>query len=308
MWLYRTRLGNLASLALVGVAVLIVWTVVAVHRVTAPPRQEQTLPDFESMRIRVEEVRFPSVDEVDLSGWWMPGSPDKPAVVLCHDLGTSKRSMVNLAIALRAEGFPVLAFDLRGHGDSAGDRSSLGVYEKRDLIGALDWVEDRVPGPVGVFGAGIGAHAAVLAAAERPALRVLVLDGVYPDASFLLSRELFPHAVWARRGFGFLSSWAYFAFHGTSPTAQRAAESFATLSGTHVLMLAPASDGALVEEMREMVQRVPDQVDSDGNLVVVPATLGDGLYGEQLNRYHSRVTEFFAARLLEPEGELAAGW
>jgi len=308
MWLYRTRLGNLASIVLLALAVVVVWMTLAVHHVTAPPRQVQSIPDFDSMRIHVEEVVFYSSDEVELAGWWMPGAPDRPAVVLCHDLGSSKRSMVNLAIALRSEGFPVLTFDLRGHGSSGGERSSLGVYEKRDLIGALDWVEEKVPGPVGVFGAGIGAHAAVLAAAERPALRVLVLDGVSPDASFALHRELFPRSSLARRGLGFLTNWVYFAFHGTSPRSQRASEKVAALSGTHVLMLAPASDGALIHEMREMVRKVPEQVDSDGNLVVVPATLGEGLYGEQLNRYHTRVTDFFTGWLLEPEGELVADW
>jgi len=57
-----------------------------------------------------------------------------------------------------------------------------------------------------------------------------------------------------------------------------------------------------------MVKKIPDQIDSDGNLVVVPATLGEGLYGEQLGRYHERVTGFFSARLLQDEVALAAGW
>ena len=39
-----------------------------------------------------------------------------------------------------------------------------------------------------------------------------------------------------------------------------------------------------------------------------PATLGEGLYAEQLQRYHDRVTGFFKARLLGVEGDLVAGW
>ena len=216
--------------------------------------------------------------------------------------------MVNLAIALRAEGFAVLMFDFRGHGDSAGDRSSLGVLEKRDVIGALDWVAGKKRlRRVGVFGAGMGAHAAVLAAAERRELQVLVLDGLYPDAAYPLARDVYPNMTWARRGLSFLTNGAFFFFHGTSPRSQRAADTVGELTGRDLLMLAPASDSALMEEMLEMVQRIPDQVDADGNLVVVPATLGEGLYGEQLGRYHERVVGFFATRLLQEEVALAAG-
>lgn len=307
MWFWRSRLGILVLLCIVAMGALAMWTVLGVHRATVPVRQVQTLPDFESMQIRVEQVEFPSADGIELSGWWMPGNEGMPPVLLCHDRHSSKRSMLNLAIALRAEGFAVLMFDFRGHGESAGDRSSLGVLEKRDVTGALDWLAKRNAGRVGVFGAGMGAHAAVIAAVERPELQVLVLDGLYPDAAYPLVRDVYPTMTWARRGLGFLANGAFFIFHGISPLSQRAADTVGELTGRDLLMLASASDSALLEEMREMVQRIPDEVDADANLIVVPATLGDGLYGEKLGRYHERVIGFFAARLLQEEVVLAAG-
>jgi pimeloyl-ACP methyl ester carboxylesterase len=308
MWFWRTRVGVLVLLGIVAIVALAMWTVLGVHRATDPVRQVQVLPDFESMQIRVTEVEFPSADGMALSGWWMPGNQDMPPILLCHDRHSSKHSMVNLAIALRAEGFSVLMFDFRGHGDSAGDRSSLGVLEKRDVTGALDWLAKRSAGRVGIFGAGMGAHAVVLAAVERPELQVLVLDGLYPDAAYPLAREVYPAMTWVRKGFGFVANGVFFILHGTSPRSQRAADLIGELAGRHLLMLAPASDSALMDEMREMVQRIPEQVDADANLVVVPATFGEGLYGEQQGRYHERVTGFFAARLVQEQVSLAAGW
>ena len=90
--------------------------------------------------------------------------------------------MLTLGIALQKGGFTVLAFDFRGHGASGGTGSTLGLDEKRDVIGALDYlaasgVEAR---RIGVYGVGMGAHAAVLAAADRPSASVLVLSGLYP--------------------------------------------------------------------------------------------------------------------------------
>ena len=146
MRFWRSRLGILVLLCIVAMAALAMWTVLGVHRATVPVRQVQALPDFESMQIGVEQVEFPSADGIELSGWWMPGNEGMPPVLLCHDRHSSKRSMLNLAIALRAEGFAVLMFDFRGHGESAGDRSSLGVLEKRDVTGALDWLAKRNAG------------------------------------------------------------------------------------------------------------------------------------------------------------------
>ena len=308
MWLWRTRLGILVLVGCVPMIALASWVVFGVHRATVPVRHVEELPDFESMQIRVTEVEFPSADGMALRGWWMAGEEGMPPILLCHDLYSSKRSMVNLAIALREKGFAILMFDFRGHGESAGQRSSFGVLEKRDITGALDWLAKTDARQVGVFGAGMGAHAAVLAAVERPELQVLVLDGLYPDAAYPLSRELYPSMTWARNRLGFLTNGAFFLFHGSSPLTRRAADSVGELTGRDLLMLAPASDSALMDEMREMVQKIPDQIDADGNLVVVPATLGEGLYGAQLRRYHERVIGFFASRLLDDQVAHAAGW
>ncbi len=307
MWLWRTRAGVLLSVGTVACITLAGWVAIGVHRATTPARPADPLPDFESMRIRVTEVEFPAADGVALSGWWIPGEAGMPPILLCHDRNKSKRSMLNLAIALREKGFGILTFDFRGHGASEGNRSSLGVLEKRDVTGALDWLARVEPRRVGVFGAGMGAHAAVLAAIDRPELRVLVLDGLYPDAAYPLSRDVVPAMSWARKGLAFLANGAYFLFHGSSPSSRRAADTIAALAGRDLLMLAPASDSALMDEMREMLEKIPEQVDSDGNLVVVPATLGEGLYGEQLGRYHDRVTGFFRSRLIRDAVALGAG-
>jgi len=74
----------------------------------------------------------------------------------------------------------------------------------------------------------------------------------------------------------------------------------AKLPGRHLLLLAPAGDASLATAMQQMYETIPqDQVDADGNLVLLPATLGEGLSREQLERYQQRVVEFFDARLAQ---------
>ena len=284
-----------------GISILLGFGFVSlrVYQTTTPDRQSQALFDFASMRMRVDEVVFPAADGVELDGWWMPADLPAPTIVLCHAVDQSKRSMLNLAMALRESGFSVLMFDFRGHGTSAGTRSSLGMVEKRDLLGAIDWLgegEDR-SGPVGVFGAGMGAHAAVLAAAERRELDVLVLDGLYPDVQYELVRRVSPDHRWARSALSLPIAAAYFVIHGTAPSRDRAADQLDLLGGRDLLLLTPANDSLLTAELQQMVMELPAEADSDGNLVVVPATLGAGLYGDQLQRYHDRVADFFVERL-----------
>jgi hypothetical protein len=256
--------------------------------------------DFESMRVRVEAVSFPSADGALLAGWWLAGLPDRPPVILCHDFGESRASLVNLAIALRKSGFGVLLFDFRGHGASGGARSSLGLFEKRDVLGAIDYLATRPEidaRQVGLYGAGMGAHAVVLAAADRPAARVLVLDGLYPDVAWTLLRRVYHGWDFGVRHLGFVPRGVYALLNGAAPERQRAADILATLVGRDVLLLAPASDTPLAEAMQRMLESIPQQPDVDGNLVVLPVTHDGALYAEHLARYHERVSQFFAARL-----------
>ena len=300
MRFWRSPLGALAVVLLLAAGGGIGATAYQVFRQTAPRRATEVPIDFESMMVRAENVRFPSTDGIDLAGWLIRGAPDQAPIVLCHDLGSSKASLVNVALALSRAGFTVLMFDFRAHGDSAGERSSLGVLEKRDVVGAVDFLgtlEGLETKRIGVFGVGMGAHAAVLAAADRPALRVLVLDGLYPDASYELARRVYLDWSFAVDHLSFVSGGMLAALSGSAGPEARAADVIGHLLGRDLLLLAPASDTRLADEMMRMYQTVPDQADADGNLVVLPATHADGLYASDLTRYHERVAEFFSTRL-----------
>ena len=134
--------------------------------VTHPTREHDVI-DFDSMRMNVQRVRFPAVDGPMLTGVFLDGDGEKPPVLLCHDLDSSKESLVGVAMQLNSRGFPTLLFDFRGHGESEGGPSTLGLTEKRDILGALDYLGGQARSElkrVGIYGVGMGAHAAVLAA------------------------------------------------------------------------------------------------------------------------------------------------
>jgi pimeloyl-ACP methyl ester carboxylesterase len=296
----RSPLGSAAVVLLLGFSVVLGTTVVRVLHAMSPQRQAASAIDFESMLIQVREVEFPSADELRLSGWLFPADPGRPTVILCHDAGQSKAALINLAISLSEDGFGVLVFDFRGHGASGDGRTTLGLHEKRDVLGAVDYLARRPGGDdqrIGVFGVGMGAHAAVLAALDRPAVKVLVLDGLYPDVAYPLAREVFDDWELAARFLGFLPRSVFLALCGSSTGSQRAADHIGNLIGRDLLLLAPEDDERLVEEMRLMYETIPEQVDADGNLVVLPATQLDRLSAQHLDLYQARVRSFFVDRL-----------
>jgi len=298
-----TPLGAVLLVVLLSCVVLLGAAVVRVDRTTRPPRRPPEQLDFDSLMLRVEEVQLSATDGVRLNGWWLPGQPGQAAVILGHDVGATKTSLVDLAAELGKQGLPRLLIDFRGHGASAGGRSTLGLLEKRDILGAVEFIEARAgidARRIGVYGVGMGAHAAVLAAADCPALKVLVLDSLYPDVGFVLDRELYAGWEFGRRNLGFVSRGIFAVLHGGRSGRERAADELSHLLGRDVLLVALESDPMLTAEIKSMYETIPEQIDVDGNLLLLPATQAVGLYGNERTLYQERVARFFRHRLSGP--------
>lgn len=301
MRFWRTLPGAGVLVLAIGLTSALAGIAVQVHRTTHPDRQADDLEEIASLVfLRVEDVRFESTDGIPLAGWLFRGEADAPAVILCHDLGASRGSLLNLAIALQGEGLNVLAFDFRGHGASGGSGSTLGIFEKRDVLGALAYLES-LPGidtrRAGIYGVGQGAHAAVLAAADRSTLRVLVLDGLYPDARWPLVRKTYTGWRFGVRNLQAPPAWTFDVMNGVRTGRWRAADVLPGLHGRELLLIAPAGDVSLSHEIEAMYATIPHGESTEGNLVTLPATLTEGLGGDGTERYLERVRSFFGGRL-----------
>ncbi len=297
---WRSLPGTVLLVAIIAILTAAGALGIQVHRATHPPREASETGDLGALLSHVEEVHFRSSDGIELSGWLVRGAPGGAPVVLCHDLGAGKGSLVNLAIALQQSGFTALALDFRAHGESGGEASTLGVDEKRDVLGALDYVaalKNVDARRIGLYGVGLGAHAAVLAAPERPAARVVVLDGLYPGPGYPLVRKVYAGWSFGVRYLGFFPRLAFRLMSRPEGGTQEAAAVVPLLTSRDLLFVAPAGDATLAAEMQRMYASVPEQRDADANLIVLPATRTSHLYGEELDRYNRRITEFFEKRL-----------
>src|SRR5215813_13091264 len=94
-----------------------------------------------------QTVSFTSRDDrLLIRGWLMPGLlPDGKQTVqrtlILVGGNRSDTSMLHLSAALVQHGFAVLAIDLRGTGASARAPRSLGEFEQRDVLGAVDFLQ-----------------------------------------------------------------------------------------------------------------------------------------------------------------------
>jgi pimeloyl-ACP methyl ester carboxylesterase len=297
---FGTAYGRAIAVLLSFIMLLFGLSLYRVHDKTRVPEQPGQQIDFESMELEVQPIRFSATDGLSLQGWLIRGEPGMPAILLCHEFGSDKASLVNLAIALRERGFTLLMFDFRGHGGSASARSTLGLIEKRDILGAVDqlsaygWLDDS---RIGLYGVGMGAHAGVLASADQPAIRVLVLDSLYPEVSYALERSFYGDWEFGISRLPFIPRAMFNLISAETIQSASAAATIGNLPGRDLLLLAPEGDGELTSKMKAMYFSIPDQTDADGNLQIVPATRAGALYGEQLETYQHRVAEFFLRRL-----------
>lgn len=159
--------------------------------------------------LQYQNVTFPSRgDQVKLRGWFIPGVlPDgsltsQRAIIVLHGSRSNRTDpgfgLLKLSGALAQHGFAVLAFDMRGMGESPPAPFGLGYLEQRDALGAVDFLRSgSLPYPalghpraIGGFGVSLGGATMVLAAAQEPHLQAIVSDSAYADIIPILEREI----------------------------------------------------------------------------------------------------------------------
>ncbi len=130
--------------------------------------------------IAYEEIHFSSRDRVNLVGWWIPAKKPLGTVIMCHGQEGSMDGDTRQMVPLHDAGFNVLMFDFRAHGRSEGNCVSMGMYEKEDLLGALDTLAERKGVErVGVLGFSMGAAVALITAALSERIGAVVADSSF---------------------------------------------------------------------------------------------------------------------------------
>lgn len=99
-----------------------------------------------------------------LSGTYIRNPKEtKDTVLLVHGLALTRRTMLSTAKLYLDKGFNVLLYDSRNNGESEGEVTTYGYFEKYDLDEWVKYVSERNPGGcIGVHGRSMGAATALL--------------------------------------------------------------------------------------------------------------------------------------------------
>jgi dipeptidyl aminopeptidase/acylaminoacyl peptidase len=140
------------------------------------------------------DVSFPSRDGLMLRGWWLEVGDDNPVVVVVHGSEGNRahpaERMLGIAKDLVSCSFNVLMFDMRGHGESAGQHISAGYYERNDVWGAIDYIRQRdTETKIGILGFSMGAATSLMAVAESEEIDAVVADCAYADIVSIIESE-----------------------------------------------------------------------------------------------------------------------
>lgn len=163
------------------VVIILVISIMASRRLSTPPRLILKWSPND-LGLKYESFEYRTSDGLLLRGWFIGRSSDK-VIVLIHGYTSSKwdEGYIKPAIeVLSRAGYSVLAADLRAHGESDGDITTLGYRESDDIVGIVNILRNQGYNKIALYGYSMGGATAILAS-TKTSVNALVLDSPYVD-------------------------------------------------------------------------------------------------------------------------------
>jgi len=165
---------------------------------TKPERSE--LPVFSANIVpEYDSISFRDINnEVTLKGWFFISPESNKTIILAHGYGSNRlpfgEDTIGLIKSFLNEGYNLMTFDFRNSGESEGDVTSVGYFEKSDLLGAIEYAKKRGSDEIVLLGFSMGASTAILAAAESQDVDAVIADSPFSDLTSYLDENL---SVWS---------------------------------------------------------------------------------------------------------------
>jgi len=222
-------------------------------------------------------------------------------IIMVHGLHSNRVALadglLNLSAALVHKGFAILVFDFRGHGQSAPAPLSMGFFEQRDILGAVDFLQTGPlpypelghPKAIGGWGISMGGATMLLAAAQEPAIRGVVADSAYAAFVPLLERNaLMPGPIIP--GVLFAMQMLY----GINFNAVRPVDVVASIAPRPLFFIEGTSDGLVPPwNMNWLAAAAKSAPDAHVQTWLVPGANHIQSYDVMGNVYVQRVAAFF---------------
>ena len=150
--------------------------------------------DPSQLDLSFEDISIQVGDGHTLSGWYIPAEASDKAVIFIHGHGADRHEGMRWFKAVHQAGFNILAFDLRNQGKSAKSFSTMGYFEKRDVIRALDYLQQQKQiESIGIFGTSMGAATSIMAMVDDSRIAAGVFEAGWANLDDLYSEIIEQH-------------------------------------------------------------------------------------------------------------------
>ncbi len=290
-WLRRLLAVAVLFVVLTGaVAYYVSWHLI--HPARMPITKTPAL-----YNLKYDSIRFPSrTDHLQLSGWLLPPAVASDKIVIQAHGYRQNRSAdepaLPLAAALHRADYAVLMFDFRGEGQSPGHEVTVGLFEQRDLLGAVDYARSLGYRHIGIIGYSMGGTTALEVAARDPAVGATIADS--PIANFYRYLQVhMPH--WTHLPdwpFTAETLWEMRTFNNLNARLVDPEGSLRDFGQRPVLLIAGSDDTTVPMSNSQTLAAVLKH-DKEASLWIVRGAKHVGAYAVAPQPYIRRVLDFF---------------
>jgi pimeloyl-ACP methyl ester carboxylesterase len=167
------------------------------------PPSGQRLPD-------AEDVDLPTTNNLVLKGCYLKARTTRKGVILFGlEFGSNRWACVPYTDFLRDQGYDIFTFEMRGQGESPSHPGYdplqwVTTFEVDDFRAAATYLKSRPDADAkgfGFFGISKGGSAGLLVAAEEPAIRCCVTDGIFAAHTTMVPYmerwiHIYTHRAW----------------------------------------------------------------------------------------------------------------
>jgi uncharacterized protein len=233
-----------------------------------------------------QSASFVTRDGLTLRGWYIP-SQNGAAIILAHGMGANRLAVLDTAEVLARNGYGVLMFDLRAHGESDGDLLPFGGDEAEDLYAAANFLAGQPgvePSRIGAMGFSLGAQVSILGTMRTEAIRALVADA--PCCTTFEDMPA-PHTLgdWLWVPYDLVFFWMLH-WHTGVPEPVSVQEAIGTLAPRPILLIGGGSE-------RNLLQHHMDAAQEPKELWIIPEAGHIGGLSARPEEYEERVVGFF---------------
>lgn len=261
------------------------------------PKRQPVVKTPAKYHLSYQSIEFPSrIDHLMLKGWIIPSDSSNGRLVIeSHGYGRNRSdydAALPTALALHKAGFAVIMFDYRDEGESPGKFVSVGLYEVRDLLGAVDYAKKVGYKRIGVIGYSMGASTALEAAASDTSIEAVIADSPFANLHSYLVKNL---SVWSGLpNWPFTSEilWEMKVFHGLNSRKVDPLKQLRHWKPRPLLLIAGTADHEIPMSNSKKLYAVVKS-DTNDKLWIVPGAHHVKAWDVNHTAYEKKVTSFF---------------